>query len=71
MLADPKIKEGLYLFKALIKDGCEWHGDVFDKQWSERLYIPNPNVEKAVLQVTLSMYDESIYKRDGSSIWIY
>lgn len=35
-----KIIDVLHLFKSLIKDGCEWHGDVLSKKWSECLLIP-------------------------------
>lgn len=31
---------GLYLFKELIKSGCEWQGDIINRKWSEALYIP-------------------------------
>lgn len=68
---DPvKLKEGLYLFKALIKDGCKWHGDVMSREWSECLYIEDEKTAERV-EFTLSMYVGFIYKRDGMAIWIY
>ena len=62
--------DGLYLFKALIKDGCKWQGDVQSKQWAECLYIPE-GLEHQVVE-TLSPYEEGRdYKREGTrAIWI-
>ena len=63
---------GLELFKSLIKDGCEWHGDVVSRKWSECLYVSSSNetIQKRV-RTTLERYAEGVdYKRDGDSIWI-
>jgi hypothetical protein len=51
---------GLYLWKALMKDGCEWHGDVFSKKWAECVIVPaNPHVVAAVTK-TLEAYTEGV-----------
>ncbi len=74
-------QNGLYLFKSLIKDGCEWQGDVLNKKWSECVFIPmnystqhgerpDPTITYAV-EKTLKAYDEGIdYIRKGNAIWI-
>lgn len=60
---------GLHLFKSLIKDGCEWHGDIFSPKWSEVLYLPSGKLDN--VDRTLAMYEEGVdYKRDDMSIWI-
>jgi hypothetical protein len=73
---------GLYLFKSLIKDGCEWHGDVCSKKWSECLIIPTRYstqygdvIDATILdsvQQTLSAYVEGQdFKIENNMIWIY
>ncbi len=47
---------GLQLFKALVKDGCAWQGDILDRTWSELLYYTPDNKDR-VLQ-TLAEYEE-------------
>jgi hypothetical protein len=74
-------QNGLYLFKSLIKDGCEWQGDVLSKKWSECVFIPmNYSVEQGnridptityAVEKTLKAYDRGIeYTRKGNAIWI-
>lgn len=59
----------LSLFKSLIKDGCEWHGDVWSSKWSEQLFVPDLSLDAA--KRTLEQYTEGVdYKWDGLSIWI-
>lgn len=60
--------DGLYLFKSLIKDGCEWHGDVVGP-WSECLYYPEGL--KHQVDATLAAYQEGVnYKREPGCVWI-
>lgn len=63
---------GLQLFKSLIKDGCEWHGDVLSRKWSEQLFIPKDGVEEAARRTLESYTEGSDYKWDesGQAIWI-
>lgn len=64
-------QNGLELFKSLIKDGCEWQGDIFSKKWSECLYMADNTECREHVERTLSMYTEGVdFKRDGISIWI-
>lgn len=67
MMIQPTQLNGLYLFKALIKSGCEWHGDVISKKWSEALFIPEGvNVER-----DLEPYTEGVeYMVEDRCIWI-
>lgn len=53
--ADTAIIDSLFLFKSLIKDGCEWHGDTLGK-WSEILTVP-PGLDHQV-RMTLRAYTE-------------
>ena len=53
--ADAVIRS-LYLFKCLIKDGCEWHGDTVSHRWSEVLTVP-PGLDHQV-RLTLAAYEE-------------
>lgn len=48
---------GLELFRSLIKDGCEWQGDVCSNKWSECLYLINEHARDAVKR-TLRAYNE-------------
>jgi hypothetical protein len=63
------IINGLQLFKSLIKDGCEWHGDVMSRKWAEMLYIPNDVVMARVL-ITLAAYGDTDYRLHGYEVWI-
>lgn len=64
-----KVLNGLYLFKSLIKDGCEWHGDVHSQKWSEMLIVP-AGLEHQV-DLTLSCYEEGVdYRKQLDTIWI-
>lgn len=49
-------KNGLELFKSLIKDGCRWEGDVISNKWSELLYFDEAN--KRRVMSTLNFYEE-------------
>jgi hypothetical protein len=61
---------GLYLFKALMKVGAQWHGDVIRKQWSECLYVTD--VPEHQLKLELEFYEEGKdYKLSNGRIWIY
>ncbi len=69
MRNDQLIMNGLYLFKSLIKDGCEWRGDVCSKKWSERVFIP-AGLEHQV-ELTLGAFEDGVeYSREGNWIWI-
>lgn len=68
-LDEKKQLEGLYLFKSLIKDGCEWHGDICSKHWSECLFIPQGLMHQ--VELTLSAYSQEVYKKEDNSVWIY
>lgn len=62
--------EGLHLFKALIKDGCVWRGDVLSSKWSECLYFDD-SIRDAVME-TLWASDEGVdYKLEDGAVWIY
>jgi len=65
---DKRTTEGLYLFKSLVKDGCEWHGDVISRKWSEQLYIPEGCMNQVLL--TVSTYADDTYQIDGNCVWI-
>lgn len=67
---DQRTLNGLYLFKALTKDGCEWHGDVFSRKWSECMIVPNEHVAAAVSR-SLEGYEEGVdYKKEPGCVWI-
>jgi hypothetical protein len=60
------ILNGLYLFKSLIKDGCEWRGDVWSSKWSDCLYMTQGDSRRKVL-LTLANYTEGKdYKLEGN-----
>lgn len=60
---------GLELFRDLVKDGCQWEGDVLSSRWSERLHIP-PGAQDKV-QRTLAGYVEGVdYKLADYHVWI-
>lgn len=62
--------DSLFLFKALIKDGCTWQGDVSHRKWSENLFFTAENKDRVM--ETLSTYDMgNDYKLEGDySVWI-
>ncbi len=51
--------ECLELQMSLIKDGCQWHGDILSKKWSEYLYVPEEIQERVAR--TLSLYEEDVH----------
>jgi len=61
--------QGLFLFKELVKMGCEWQGDVFSKKWSECLILTGDGYSlNRVVDVReyLAYYREGIdYKIEG------
>ncbi len=65
-------QNGMYLFISLIKDGCEWQGDVFSKKWSECLFFDSTDgyvMER--VERTLSAYTEGDdYRIIDNAIWI-
>lgn len=62
---------GLELFKSLIKDGCQWHGDVTSRKWSECLYVTDTHTREKV-GLTLQRFEEGThYRWDGEyALWI-
>jgi len=63
---------GLELFVRLIKDGCQWHGDIVSRRWAEVLLQPESAAQQEQVKLTLANYEaETDYHigRDGS-IWI-
>ena len=50
---------GLELFVSLIKDGCQWQGDVMSKKWGECLYMVSEHSRQAVNR-TLDLYEEGV-----------
>lgn len=69
MKSDQEHIRSLELFRKLIKDGCEWHGDVMSRKWLEVLYIPDDLVMERV-RITLTLYGDADYRRDGYEVWI-
>ena len=75
-------QNGMYLFISLVKDGCEWQGDVMSNKWSECLFVPqmtdsqlNQYSDPTILdrvERTLSAYTEGDdFRREGdNAIWI-
>ena len=61
--------DSLHLFKSLIKDGCEWHGDVLSRKWSENLFFSEQNKDQ-VMRTLEGFKEGEDYKLDGLSIWI-
>lgn len=61
---------GLWLFKSLVKDGCQWQGDVVSRKWSEMLVVPDGDVMQKVKE-TVKGYTEGVdYKIVGYSVWV-
>jgi len=61
--------DSLFLFKALIKAGCHWQGDVSHRKWSEQLYFSEADREK-VLNVLGPFDPVNDYKLEDCSVWI-
>ena len=62
-------EQSLELFVRLTKDGCEWHGDVISRKWSECLYF-SEDIEQRVKR-TLDSYEEGKdYKLENGCVWI-
>lgn len=64
-----KLLNSLFLFKALIKAGCRWEGDVSHRLFSERLFFDEANRDK-VLEVVKDSNPVTEYKIEDNSIWI-
>ena len=61
-----KSEAGYELFVNLIKDGCEWQGDVNSRKWGECLYAVTEHARVRVKQ-TLENHVEGVdYKLEGS-----
>lgn len=58
-MSDSQIIDCLYLWKQLIKDGCEWHGDIHSSVYSEELFVPE-GVEMHA-RSTLETYEEGVH----------
>lgn len=58
--------DGLYLFKSLIKTGCEWQGDIFSQKWAECLFYTKDQEERVLRD--LEGYEEGVHYRlkDGA-----
>ena len=68
---DQRAINGLHLFKSLIKDGCEWDGDILSTKWSECLTAPNDDVLAKVKQ-TLEGYEDGLdYLLKDNAVYIY
>lgn len=60
---------GLYLFRSLMKDGCEWQGDIISNKWSEQLFY-SITIEAKVKE-TLAAYNEgNDYKLIDGAVYI-
>ena len=64
-----RILNGLSLFKALIKVGCEWRGDISHPLFTERLHFSETNAE-AVAEVLKLFEEDRDYKIEDNSVWI-
>lgn len=61
--------DSLFLFKALIKAGALWQGDVLHRKWSERLYFSED--QRAAIETVLKAYDPvNDYHFEDCSVWI-
>ena len=60
---------GLYLFRSLIKDGCEWHGDIISNKWSECLFY-SANIEYSVKQTLAAYTENEDYRLENGAIYI-
>jgi hypothetical protein len=61
-----EVLNGLHLFKSLVKDKCEWQGDVFSRKWSECLFLLEETRREDVKR-TLASYSEGVdYKLEGN-----
>lgn len=64
-----KILNSLFLFKALIKAGCRWEGDVSHRLFTERLYF-DESIRGKVLEIVAPFSDVTEYKIEDNSVWI-
>lgn len=60
------------LFTTLIKDGCQWQGDVMSKKWAEFLHIPD---DYCLARVTGTIERRKLvagtdYRMEPQGIWI-
>lgn len=61
--------DSLFLFKALIKAGAQWRGDVSHRKWSEQLFF-DPSLRDSIERV-LAPYDPvNDYKLEACEVWI-
>ena len=66
-------QNGMHLFISLVKDGCEWQGDVMSNKWSECLFFdPSDTYIAERVKRTLSAYTNGDdYRWEGdNAIWI-
>jgi hypothetical protein len=63
-------QNGMWLFKSLIKDGCEWHGDVLSKKWSECLIVPDASVMVKAKRTLMAYVEGNEYSIRDNAIWI-
>jgi len=61
--------DSLFLFKALIKDGCVWKEDISHRKWSERLYF-SEDIRDKVMATLASLDEGNDYKLEDCSVWI-
>lgn len=64
-----KLLSSLALFKALIKVGCRWEGDISHRLFSERLFFDETARDK-VLEAVKEYNSVTEYKIEDNSIWI-
>lgn len=75
MLATSELTvQGLHLFKSLIKDGCEWQGDVCSSKWSECLYYTAdkwPAVSRTLIAYEVGVHFQVEGDEAGGCVWVY
>jgi hypothetical protein len=64
-----KLLDSLFLFKALVKAGCQWKGDISHRKWSEQLFFCEEDREK-VMEVVKSFNDVNDYKIEDNFVYI-
>lgn len=65
-----KLLQSLFLFKALIKAGCEFRGNVSHRLWSEQLFIVD-KTDPDLVDDALAPYTENVdYRRENDFIYI-
>jgi hypothetical protein len=68
--------EVLHLIISLLKDGCEWQGDIVSRKYVEMLVIPDDEHVRERVKATIDCYTEEDYKLEVdaegkmASIWI-